>query len=107
MRIYYKPSVIVGSVLAALVGIGAAPLAQAPDPADFPAILSATLAASHTRTELSSDPLTMLVPSGEKFTLNTLELGTRRTATSAALAASHTRNVVSREPLAIRVPSGE
>ena len=43
MRIYYKRSAIVGSLMAAVAGIGAAPLAQGPDSLDSPAILSATL----------------------------------------------------------------
>jgi hypothetical protein len=43
MRIYYRRSLVVGSVITALAGSGAVPLAQAPDSTDFPAILSATL----------------------------------------------------------------
>ena len=44
MRIYYKPSTIVGSLAVALLGIASAPLAQSADSSDFHAILSATLA---------------------------------------------------------------
>ena len=43
MRIYYKRSVVVGSLVAALAGIGGAPLAQGPDSLDIPAVLSAAL----------------------------------------------------------------
>jgi hypothetical protein len=43
MRIYYKRYVVVGSLVAAMVGIGGAPLAQRPDSLDIPAVLSAAL----------------------------------------------------------------
>jgi hypothetical protein len=43
MRIYYKRSVVVGSLVAALAGMGSAPLAQGPDSLDISAVLSATL----------------------------------------------------------------
>ena len=64
------------------------------------------LAASHSRTVLSTDPLAIVRPSGLNATLLTQSPWPSSTRSSSPLAASHSRTVLSYDPLAIVRPSG-
>jgi hypothetical protein len=63
---------------------------------------------SHSRTVLSSEPVTMRVPSGKNETELTESVCPRKgSPTGCPVAASHSRTVLSLEPATMRVPSGE